>query len=205
MIDLISTDMIKKIVLIIGIFCLNYNICFSQQSIQFNDKYIIVLDVQQKFLTDKQTDSSAIEFIQTLNSLIDIFASEKVIYIKASGKTLTISLKGCSVETMPAPDLDSNLKIVSNNIFTKISGDAFTSPELNNFLKNNNAREIILVGLLAEKCIYHTAIGGKEKGYDIYIIPEAIIGKTTKSKEKAIKKMTKKGIKVLPIKEILPI
>ena len=99
--------------------------------------------------------------------------------------------------------MDSNLKIVSNNIFTKYSGDAFTSAELNNFLESNNATNIILVGRIAEECLYQTALGGKHKGYDIYIISEAIIGKTQKRKEKAIRKMTKNKIKLLPIKEII--
>lgn len=56
---------------------------------------------------------------------------------------------------------------------------------------------------MAEKCIYNTALGGKNRGYDIYLIPEAIIGKISKRKEEAISKMTEKGIKVLPIKEII--
>ncbi|MFC2086455.1 isochorismatase family protein [Bacteroidota bacterium] len=195
--------MIKKYVLIIGIICLNLNICISQKSKQYNDKYVIVLDVQQQSYENTQADSSALELTRTVNSLIDKFAPEKVIYVKNTKKILSLSFKGFSVDTMPVPDLDSNLKIVSNNIFTKYSGDAFTSAELNNLLENNSAKNIILVGRLAEECLYQTALGGKHKGYDIYIIPEAIIGKTTRRKEKAIKKMAEKGIKLLPVKEVI--
>lgn len=194
--------MIKKYVLIICIICLNFNFCISQNSKAYYDKYVIVLDIQPQFYHNKQLDSSATELIRNVNSLIDMFSPQKVIYIKAAGKILSISFKGFLVDTL-VTDLDSNLKIVSNNIFTKLSGDAFTSAGLNILLESNNAKEIILVGLLAESCIYQTALGGKDKGYNMYIIPEAIIGKTPKKKEKAIKKMLEKGIKLLPLNEII--
>jgi len=134
--------------------------------------------------------------------LIDTFIPEKVIYVNATNKTLSISFKGISIDTLPVPAMDGNLKIVSNNIFTKYAGNAFTSAELNSFLETNKAREIILVGFVAEDCIYQTAIGGKEKGYTMYVIPEAIMGKSIKGKARAIKKMAKKGIHLVAIEEI---
>ena len=191
----------KKIFLIIGIFYLNFSIGNSQNS----DKYIIVLDVQPQLYTDKKFDSSATVMVQNINALVEKFNPDKVVYVKSTGKALGVSYKGLSIDTLPAPKLDSNLKIVSQNIFTKISGDAFEVAELNDFINNNNINEIIIVGLLAEKCVYNTALGGKVRGYNIYIIPEAIIGKTLKRKEEAIKKMTEKGINILPIKEILKV
>jgi len=195
--------MIKKYALIIGIFLLNYNICISQINKQHCDNYLLVLDIQDTFYKNTPLDSLAKKMILTVNSLVSNFAPEKVIYVKSTGKILSISSKGFSIDTMPVPGFDSRLNVVSDNIFIKLSGDAFTSSGLRNYLENKKAKEIIIVGLLAEKCIYHTALGGKKKGYDIYIIPEAIIGKTTKKKEKAIKKITRKGIKLLPIKEII--
>ncbi len=169
---------------------------------QYADQFIIVLDLQEHFYTDKQADISAKKLVETVNSLVDTFIPEKVIYVNATNKTLSISFKGISIDTLPVPAMDGNLKIVSNNIFTKYAGNAFTSAELNAFLGTNMAREIVLVGFVAEDCIYQTAIGGRDKGYTMYIIPEAIMGKSIKGKARAIKKMAKKGIKLLPIKEI---
>jgi len=195
--------MIKIIILIVGIIFMNFNTCYPQDKKLYHDKYVVVLDVQKQSYANKLQENLAKKMIQNINSLLDITAPEKVIYIKASGKMLSVTFKGFKVYAMPAPDLDSNLKIVSNNIFTKIEGDAFTSAELRSFLQNNNAREIILVGLLAEKCLYQTALGGADRGYNMYIIPEAILGKNLKSKENVIKKMAGKGIKTLTLQEII--
>ncbi|MFZ4545897.1 MAG: cysteine hydrolase family protein, partial [Bacteroidales bacterium] len=122
---------------------------------------------------------------------------------KATGKALSITSKGFSVDTLPAPDFDSRLKIVSDNIFVKIEGDAFTSPELIRFLEDKKVGEIVLVGLMAEQCLYNTAIGGKNRGYSMVVVPEGIVGTTQKKKEKAIEKLKSNGVKFMPMAEII--
>jgi len=163
----------------------------------------MVLDIQEFSFKDKQLEYLVKEMIQNANSVISHFSSENVIYIKATGKALSITLKGFSVDTLPTPGFDKALNVVSNNIFLKIEGDAFTSFELLRFLESRNAKEILLVGLMAEKCIFDTALGGKERGYDIILVPEAIVGTTPKKKEEAITKMKDKGIKLMPLAEII--
>jgi nicotinamidase-related amidase len=191
----------KKLTLafgLMGIFCLAFNNVFSQ------DKYLLIVDVQKKFYEKTEIESQANEMIQKINQIINKVEPQNVIYIKATGKNISVSLKGFKVSPiLPAPDLDSNLKIVNSNIFTKVEGNAFTVEDMNKFLTVNGAKEIIIVGLLAEKCIYSTAIGGKEKGYDIYIVSEAIVSKSKEKKEKTFKKLTEKGIKILTISDII--
>ena len=192
-----------KLVLKIGLIfiCISFNLfqnkAFSQE------RYLIVLDIQKFPKKSTLLDSSVMKMIQNVNSLISHFNTENVIYIKATGKAISITSKGFSIDTLPAPDFDSTLDIVSNNIFIKIEGDAFTSAEMISFLENKKAKEIVLVGLMAEKCIYNTALGGKDKDYDITVVPEGIVGMTQKKKDKAIEKMKVKGIKFLPMSAII--
>ncbi|MEI8048984.1 MAG: isochorismatase family protein [Bacteroidota bacterium] len=186
---------IRLICIFLGLISV-HNKAFSQE------RYLIVLDIQEFTKKDTQLDSSVMAMIQNANFVISHFSAGKVIYIKAAGKALSITSKGFSVDTLPAPGFARTLSIVSDNIFLKIEGDAFTSAELIQFLESRKAREIVLVGLMAEKCIYDTALGGKERGYDITIVPEGIVGMTPKKKDKAIQKMKEKGIKFIPISEI---
>ena len=193
----------KKLVYIIvlTIICLiwdmNLNKVFSQES------YLVVLDIQEFPLKSKEQENSVQEMIQNVNILINHFNPENVIYIKATGRVLNISLKGFYVDTIPAREFDNNLHVVSNNIFSKVEGDAFTSSDFTTFLEDNKTRKIVLVGLMAEKCLYDTALGGKARGYDINIVSEGIVGTTPKKKEKAIKKMKEKGIKTISINDII--
>jgi len=95
--------------------------------------------------------------------------------------------------------LDKRINLVNDNILTKEEPNAFTLKALNDFLEQKNAKEIIIIGLLAEQCIYESLIAGKKLGYNMYVFPEAIGGKSQKSKEKVINKLIKRGINLLDI------
>lgn len=193
----------KKLMSALGLVIIFMSLNLFQNKAYSQGKYLMVLDIQKFPKKDKQMDNSVRDMIQNVNSLISHFNTENVIYIKAAGKALSISFKGFKVVPLPAPDFDSTLNIVNNNIFIKTEGDAFSSQELRNFLESRNANEIVLTGLMAEKCIYDTALGGKGRGYDITIITEGIIGMTPEKKAKAIKKMKAEGIKFMSITEII--
>jgi len=187
---------------VFGLICIFLSI--SQNRVFAQQKYLMVLDIQEQFIKGKSYESSAKIMINNVNDLISNFNQDKIIYIKSTGKILVISLKGFSTDTMLVPDFDTRLNIVNDNIFIKVStGNAFNSEQLINFLKRKDAKDIVIVGLLAEKCIYQTALGGKARRYDIYIIPEAITGKSAKSKSKVFAKLQKKGIKIISLKELI--
>jgi len=99
--------------------------------------------------------------------------------------------------------LDKRINIVNDQIFIKEKSSAFSIKELNDFLKQNNAAEIIIMGLLAEQCVYDSLIEGLMLGYKMYVIPEAIIGKTEKSKEEILKTMVSKGIIQLTLDDFI--
>ena len=193
----------KKTNIKIGLIIICIRLNLIQNRVFSQERYLIVLDIQEFPQENKQMENSVREMIRNVNSLINRFKPENVIYIKAAGKTLSLTSKGFSVVTLPAPAFDSTLTIVCNNIFTKIEGDAFTSPELISFMESKKVNEIVLVGLMADKCIYNTALGGNDRGYDIIIVPEGIIGTSPKKKDKAINKLKAKGIKFIPLTEIV--
>jgi len=97
---------------------------------------------------------------------------------------------------------DERLNQVNKNIITKKGVDAFTEKELIQFLQKNNTKEAIVVGLMADYYIKETLLGGKELGYEMYFIPEAILGKSEQKKEKILTKLMGKGIKKLSISEL---
>jgi nicotinamidase-related amidase len=194
-----------KLSLNTGIIIFFLSSCLGGSKTFCQDKYLMVLDIQKFDKKNKQQEDSVKKMILNVNSLISHFPPEKVIYIKAAGKALNITSKGLTVVVLPAPDFDSSLQVVSKNIFIKTEGDAFTSSALIGFLESKKVKEIVLVGLMADKCLYNTALGGKERGYNIMVIPEGIVGRTPKKKEKAIKKLKAEGIDLKPLKEIIPI
>ena len=191
---------IIKITAILTLAFLFSSIAFSQSKTQFQNKFVIVLDVQQEFTENAMSESSSQKLIDSINHVIENTAIENVIYVKDTTihRALSISFTGITVDTLISKyDFDGRLKIVNGNIFTKGEGNAFTSKELTNFLNKNNAKEIIVVGLMAEGCVIATLMGGKELTYEMFVIPDAIVGKSKKGKKRAIKKLKKNGINLL--------
>lgn len=165
-------------------------------------KFLLVLDVQEQFIKDKPYEDAAGSMIANVNALIAGFEKDKILYVKSAGKALVINSKGFSADTLPASDFDPRLNIVNSNIFLKVStGDAFSSSELMRYLTGRNAREVVIAGLLAEKCITATALGGVKRGFSVLLVPEAVAGKSEKSKTRALGKLEKKGIRIIPMKE----
>ena len=176
---------------------------FSQQAYS-NNKFLLVLDVQQYWTDKAMSAETARKMVASINTLIKRTDPGKVIYIKtpAVSKILSISLKGIKVDTVYAKEFDRNLVIVGGNIFDKNEGDAFTSGELTDFLARNNAKEIIITGLMAEQCVYYTVNGGILRGFDVYVVPEAIGSKSEKSKQKVLKGFLEKGVKIKSLDEV---
>ena len=170
-----------------------------------HDKHLIVLDIQEYYTNNKLSVVSSQKLIDSVNYIISKTISNNVTYIKSVHKLLNLSLSYPFIYVTydsSAMRLDNRLNLVNNHILTKEKTNTFSVEELNNFLEQKNVNEIIIIGLLAEQCVYKSLIAGRKLGYNMYVVPEAIIGKSEKSKEKVIKKLTKKGIKIININTI---
>lgn len=181
------------------------NLGFSQSKKYENDKYVIVLDVQQYWTDNALSKQASKEMVESVNAVIEKTNPEKVIYVKTllASKVLSISFKGIKVDSVFAIDFDKNLKLVNNKVFEKKTGDAFSVKEMLDLFQGNGAKEIIVVGLLAERCVFKTALGGKSRGFGITLISEAVGGKSEKSKAKIFKKLKKEGINIVGISDWL--
>jgi len=170
---------------------------FAQLNDPLQDKIVIVVHMQKN---NNKEDTSSVKIpveIEKINQIVISTDTSMVLYAKAMHKILNLTLKKIYVEESII-DLDNRIEVVNNNIFIDHGGNIFSSKELLQFIDNKNIKQIVIVGRVAEDCITKSCIEGKKLGYDIFIVPEAIMGKSDeKSKTKAINKLKAKGIKVL--------
>jgi len=172
-------------------------VIFAQLNDPLQDKIVIVVHMQKN---NNKEDTSSVKIpveIEKINQIVISTDTSMVLYAKAMHKILNLTLKKIYVEESII-DLDNRIEVVNNNIFIDHGGNIFSSKELLQFIDNKNIKQIVIVGRVAEDCITKSCIEGKKLGYDIFIVPEAIMGKSDeKSKTKAINKLKAKGIKVL--------
>jgi len=180
--------------------------CNAQNNSQTDGKFLIVLNIQEYSTCNshKLSETEAQKIIDSVNYVINQFNPNNVVYIRSSHDLLNLSLSYpfiyVSHDTI-AMRLDKRMHLVNDRVFTKEKTSAFTLAELNDFLQQNKAKEIAVVGLLAEECVYETVVAGRDLGYEMYIVPEAIIGKSEKSKMKVLTKLKNNGIRQLSLND----
>ena len=189
-------------IILILIFALCSIYAKSQETDIFENKYLIVLDMQEDYIVGKIPDSVANEFVENVNRIISKVDTNRIVYVKTEMIVASLSFKGVSVDTIADLEFCKKLKIVNNNIFIKEGGNAFANNDLADFFMDKNTSDIIIIGLLAEKCVSHTANGGLELEHNIYIIPSAILGKKERTKNKSIKKLINNGAKVITLNDL---
>ncbi|AOY74498.1 cysteine hydrolase family protein [Clostridium formicaceticum] len=164
-------------------------------------KALLVIDVQEgitgRMALKPYKDTE--EKIKMINKVIQ-HASDtgvEVVYIRHAFKDSFIYrmlTRGRLIEGHPGVEIDSRIKVISENNFTKNISDAFSNVDLDKFLITNQVNELYLVGLDAVYCVYYTAIGALNRGYKVNVIEEAIL--THKTQEEVAKLYQKSGIKL---------
>lgn len=173
---------------------------FGQISWAQTENYILlVVDVQDfDKVEQKIPDTTYQEFLSEVNQVIVSFPPDQVAYIKNMHLALSISFKGTKVDTLGLAELDKNLLMVNQQIYIKSKGDSFTAEGIDRFLQKYPNHKILVIGLIADGCIYSTLKSGCQKGYEMFIVPEAILAWSDENKQKYLKKYYNKGVKNWP-------
>ncbi len=167
------------------------------------DKCLVIVGAEHRYTQVTNTKESTQEVIKNINSVIEEFDSDNIIYVYSVHKALFLSLKGPKmVLDSKGMIRDERLNVINDNIITKEEVNAFENEDLIHFLQRNNTKDIVVVGFMADYYVQESLLGGNELAYNMYFIPEAIMGKSEKQKDKIFGKLMKKGINKLSINEI---
>lgn len=194
----------KIFFVIVGIIIIS-NSSYGQTVNNIHDKFVVVLDVQREYTEHSLSADEAQKLIDSINYVIEKSDPNKIIYVLSVHRMLNISFAKpfiyASNDTSAKWNMDSRVNIVNDNIFSKGGINVFDVKEITDFLEQNNAKKVVIIGLLAEECVYSSSIGGYKLGYEMYVIPEAIAGSSPKRKAKAIKKLQEYGINLLSLSD----
>lgn len=172
-------------------------------------KALLIMDVQEDYTGLKGKQPPLFKNVEgqiaTINNLIDhaLKAGIKVAYIRQvfDNNVITRYLVGRTVEGLPGTEIDARVKIVNQNDFIKKISDAFSNPQLENFLITNQVDEIYLVGLDAAYCVYYTALGASNRGYRVTVVRDAVM--TRKDMNDVLKLYNKNGIGLTSSRELM--
>ena len=139
------------------------------------------------------------DLIQSVNGVIDANKDNIVIYIKNIMKKNLLNKFAPfhAYEGTKDAELVNNLQIVSENIFIKYEGNAFSNPALNEFLKKSGIKCVEVVGVDGGGCVALTALGAVKEGYKVIINENAIGTMFAKKRNKYFKKLKDAGVEFI--------
>lgn len=180
----------------------------NNKEFEHSQKALFVIDIQEDYTGDtakppfpyKDSD----KLITIVNKLIEV-ASEKniiIVYIKQEfehlGKLFSkVFCGGTAIKGNLGTEIDKRINMKSNYIFSKAAPDAFSNTKIKKILDEYRVRELYLVGLDAEFCVYSTAKGALRHGYKVSIIKDAIALRNGKKWNDILKKYEHDGIHLI--------
>lgn len=131
------------------------------------NKALVVIDIQNDITKNYR------DIIANINMAIDWAADQDmhVVYIKhnnlsAGTRTFKPGTRG--------EELVADLKIVSDNIFTKTKSNALTSEAFTDFISKNEIRDFYVVGADAAACVKSTCFNMRKADYSVTVFSDCI-------------------------------
>ena len=167
---------------------------------------LLVIDMQKDTTGNNSFYGDTTEFIDRVNQSIDI-ANKKameIVYVKQECKNNPLDLvisAGRYRAGSEGVQLDSRLKVVNENIFTKNKSDAFSTKEFENYLISKQIDTLYIAGADATGCVYKTALGGINRKYKVFVVEDSIISVNNKILKEMLNKYSSDGISVTSLEQ----
>ena len=160
------------------------------------NKALVVIDIQNDITKNYK------DIIHNINRAID-WAMENnipVVYIKhnnISAGTRTFKPDTHGAELVP------DMKIVSENIFTKTKGNALTSEAFADFVHEKEIEEFYIAGADATACVKSTCYNMTKAGYIVHALSDCITSYDKKKIEEMLQYYADKGCMIETLDDIM--
>lgn len=161
-------------------------------------KALLVIDMQNICVGENHStffkyDNSVL--LGNVNAVIAEYEPENVYYILNIMKDNLISKLAPfkAFDGSDAIELVSGLSIVSNNMYKKYKGDAFSNCTLTQAIKNSGISEIEIVGVDGGGCVGRSALGAIKEGFKVKLNTNAIGTMFIKRADKINQKLKSQG------------
>lgn len=153
---------------------------------------LVIIDIQNDITKNYK------EIIDNINRAVD-WAVEKemhVVYIRH--ENLSAGTRNFKPNTLGA-ELASDLKVVSENIFTKVKGNALTSQEFADFISKNGISQFYIAGADAAICVKSTCFNLRKEGYAVNVLSDCITSYDKKKMGEMLEYYASKGCNVMEL------
>lgn len=160
------------------------------------NRALIIIDIQND-ITKNYTD-----VIDNINNAIDWAVNNDIHVVYIRHENLSAGTKTFKPNTHGA-ELVSDMKIKSNNIFTKHKGNALSCKEFTEFINKNEISEFYIAGADATICVKSTCYNMCKAGYEVTVISDCITSWDKKKLPDMLGYYESKGCIITELKDLL--
>ena len=153
-------------------------------------KALLVIDIQNDITKNYK------DIIDNINNAVDWAVKNGIHVVYIRHEYLSDTMKKFRPNTFGA-ELAPNLKIVSENIFTKHKQDACSSEAFTGFIKENGICEFYLAGADATACVKSTCYNLLKANYKVTVISDCITSWDKKKIDEMLLYYESKGGKII--------
>lgn len=160
------------------------------------NKAVVIIDIQND-ITKNYRDT-----IDNVNRAISWAVENEIYVVYIKHENLSAGTRTFKPNTRGA-ELVSELKIVSDYIFTKYKGNALSSEEFAAFIGKNKICDFYIAGADAIACVKSTCYNLRKADYGVTVISDCITSYDRKKIPEMLQYYASKGCRVICLQELL--
>jgi len=157
----------------------------------------VIIDIQNDITKNYK------DVIGNINKAIDWAVDHElyVIYIRHENLSAgTRTFKPNTHGSEFAPDL----KIVSEHVFTKYKGNALSSEEFADFIRNHEICDFYIAGADAVACVKSTCYNLRKANFGVHVLSDCVTSYDKRKIEEMLRYYESQGCQIMSLHDLLP-
>jgi len=167
---------------------------------------LLVLDMQEDFLGANAKMPISREQIPgitgVVNGLVDQFEKDgrPIIYVKSEFPKRAIGNRirhYAAIEGSPGTKIYEKIRISGSVILSKREPDAFSNPELEQYLVSHQINRLVITGVYADQCVLYTTLGAMNRQYQVVFVKNGVGSSSERAVDRACEAVKQRGGEVI--------
>jgi len=159
-------------------------------------KALVVIDIQNDITKNYK------EIIDNINQSIDWAVNNDVHVVYIRHENLSDGTRTFKPDTRGS-ELSPDLKMVSENVFTKYKGNALSSEEFTDFISKNEICEFYITGADAVACVKSTCYNLCKANYGVNVLSDCITSYDKRKIDDMLHYYESKGSRIISLNDLL--
>ncbi|MDL2238011.1 cysteine hydrolase [Christensenellaceae bacterium OttesenSCG-928-K19] len=159
-------------------------------------KALVVIDIQNDITKNYK------EIIDNINKSIDWAVKNDIHVVYIRHENLSAGTRTFKPNT-PGAELVPDMKIVSENIFTKYKGNALTSEGFADFIRENEIGDFYIAGADAVACVKSTCFNMRKADYGVTVLSDCITSYDKRKIDEMLQYYESKGSEIISLSDLL--